>query len=90
MKRCSPASPQFATLTDTVNFVLEMSEDGKTIEVKSSANVVANAYWTGGGATGNGTFSGVPSLDVKGYSIRLSSDHRRVVVVRKGLTILFR
>lgn len=44
---------QFATLTDTVNFVLEMSEDGKTIEVKSSANVVANAYWTGGGAAGD-------------------------------------
>ena len=44
---------QFATLTDTVNFVLEMSEDGKTIEVKSSANVAANAYWTGGGAAGD-------------------------------------
>lgn len=44
---------QFATLTDTVNFVLEMSEDGKTIEVKSSANMVANAYWTGGGAAGD-------------------------------------
>ena len=44
---------QFATLTDTVNFMLEMSEDGKTIEVKSSANVVANAYWTGGGAAGD-------------------------------------
>ena len=44
---------QFATLTDTVNFVLEMSEDGKTIEVKSSANVAADAYWTGGGAAGD-------------------------------------
>jgi len=44
---------QFATLTDTVNFMLGMSEDGKTIEVKSSANVVANAYWTGGGAAGD-------------------------------------
>ncbi len=44
---------QFATLTDTVNFMLEMSEDGKTIEVKSSANVAANAYWTGGGAAGD-------------------------------------
>jgi len=44
---------QFATLTDTVNFMLEMSEDGKTIEVKSSANVVANAYWTGGGVAGD-------------------------------------
>jgi hypothetical protein len=44
---------QFATLTDTVNFMLEMSEDGKTIEVKSSANVAVNAYWTGGGAAGN-------------------------------------
>ena len=44
---------QFATLTDTVNFMLEMSEDGKTIEVKSSANVAANAYWTGVGAAGD-------------------------------------
>ncbi len=44
---------QFATLTDMVNFMLEMSEDGKTIEVKSSANVAVNAYWTGGGAAGN-------------------------------------
>jgi len=41
-------------------------------------------------ATGNGTFSGVPSLDVKGCSIRLSSDRRRVVVVRKGMTIIVR
>ena len=41
-------------------------------------------------ATGNGTFSGVPSLDVKGYSVRLSSDRKRVVVVRKGLTIIIR
>ena len=44
--------------------------------------------WVGENATGNGTFSGVPSLDVKGYSIRLSSDRKRVVVVRKGLTII--
>ena len=46
--------------------------------------------WVGENATGNGTFSGVPSLDVKGYSIRLSSDRKRVVVVRKGLTIIIR
>ena len=39
---------------------------------------------------GNGTFSGVPSLDVKGYSIRLSSDRKRVVVVRNGMTIIVR
>ena len=41
-------------------------------------------------ATGNGTFSGVPSLDVKGCSIRLSSDRKRVGVVRNGMTIIVR
>ena len=39
---------------------------------------------------GNGTFSGVPSLDVKGCSIRLTSDRKRVVVVRNGMTIIVR
>ena len=61
----------------------EFSISNGTVDVKYQT-------WVGDGATGNGTFSGVPSLDVKGYSVRLSSDRRRVVVVRKGLMIIAR
>ncbi len=41
-------------------------------------------------ATGEGTFTSVPSLNLKGWSVKLSTDSKKVIIDRNGLMIILR